>query len=57
MWHGNIFVIKIIVFYFYDAHSKTVMKNRLKMWHSDISVIIENLNNNGFQERTTFVPL
>ena len=54
-WRGDIFVIKIIVFYFYDAHSKTVMQNRLRMWHGDISVIIGNLKDDEFQERTVFV--
>jgi len=55
MWHGDIFVIKIIVFSFYNAHSKTIMKIRFRMWYGDIYVIIENLNYDGFEERTTFV--
>ena len=45
MWGGGIFVIKSIIFYFYDVHSKAVIKNRLRMWHGGIYVIIEKLNN------------
>ena len=55
MWRDDIFVIKITVFYFYDAHSKTIMKNYIRMWHGDIYVIIENLNDDEFQERIAFV--
>ena len=57
MWRSGIFVLKITVFYFYDAHSKTVMKDYLRMWHGGISVIIENLNDDGFQEKTAFIFL
>jgi len=51
MWGSDIFVIKITIFYFYDAHSKAIIKNRLRMWHCDISAIIEKLNNNGFLKK------
>ena len=51
MWCGGIFVIKIIIFYFYDAHSKTIQYNRLRMWHGGFTVIIDNLKDDGFLKK------
>ena len=55
MWRGDIFVIKITVFCFYDVHSKTIMKKCFRIWHGGISVIIKNLNYDGFEGGTAFV--
>ena len=51
MWRDDIFVIKIIIFYFYDAHSKTIQYNRLRMWHGGFTVIIDNLKDDGFLKK------
>lgn len=48
MWHGGNVVIEGVKFVFYDAHSKTFIRNHFRMYHGDNFVIRGKKNNDSF---------
>lgn len=54
IWRSDNFVIRRMKNVFYDAHSKTVIKNCLRMCLSGNPIIRGNENDNGFH-KTVFV--
>lgn len=56
MWHSGKLIIKILENYFYNAHSKTVVNNRLRIYLGDNFVIIDKttmmiLRENGLRSQ------